>query len=139
MAEKRESDAEGQWWVWVADSWKGEVRRAGPYASKEVALTFAEENVDPVKCSFFVSTNQYPKVLLPDFSEEPEEFLESDTAICDCVDHVGGYEGLKFVQMKDEFEGGIVLWCESCRERFDDMVEKESAEWKGEEAEGGAK
>jgi len=41
---------------------------------------------------------------------------------CDNSDHKGEVENPKEVTMKQEFEGGTVVWCEKCRERDREMI-----------------
>jgi hypothetical protein len=43
---------------------------------------------------------------------------------CDNTDHKGKCEDLKKVKMKEEFEGGKVLWCKACRERDSNFIDE---------------
>lgn len=43
---------------------------------------------------------------------------------CDNTDHEGKVRNPKKVRMKEEFEGGKAVWCESCRNRDGDIVEE---------------
>lgn len=63
------------------------------------------------------------KKQIKDFLESPMwEYHKSK--VCDNTDHEGEVKDIQDVEMKEEFEGGIVSWCKSCRERDDDFIKQ---------------
>jgi hypothetical protein len=46
----------------------------------------------------------------------------SNNRSCDNFDHTGPHTDLQAVTLREEYGGGVVDWCDACRERDVDMI-----------------